>query len=308
MNWSAAVVALVPSGVVTVTSTVPVPAGATAVMMLSLFTVKVAGLVPKLTAVAPVNAAPLRVTGEPFGPEAGLTPVTVGAVVELGVVHVEELQGPPVGADAGGEDHLDVLVGLGGEADRYRVRSGAAAGHGGPVGPIRGHVHVYASRVVARVVRGVQGDLVKGLGRTHVDRVVQPWDLGFARGKAARAVAVEDIADRDLGAVVRARGRAAGERRFVELGLTRSRGRAVRGRAAGVGELVGRPVALVPAGVVTVTSTVPAAGRGGGRDGGRAHDGDAVAALGPKSTAVAPVKLVPVTVTLVRRRPAPRWG
>ena len=53
--------------------------GAMAVMMASLFTVKVAGLLPKSTAVAPVKPVPAKVTRAPFGPEAGLTPVTVGA-------------------------------------------------------------------------------------------------------------------------------------------------------------------------------------------------------------------------------------
>ena len=58
-------------------------------------------------------------------------------------------------------------------------------------------------------------------------------------------------------------------------------------------------VALVPAAVVTVTSTVPVPGRGGGGDGGRVVDGEASPVRGPKFTAVAPVKFVPVTVTEV---------
>ena len=44
MNWSAALVALVPAGVVTVTSTVPLPAGAVAVMLVALLTVKLAAV------------------------------------------------------------------------------------------------------------------------------------------------------------------------------------------------------------------------------------------------------------------------
>ena len=52
-------VALVPPGVVTVTSTVPLPvAGAMAVMSVSLLTVKVTAVVPKSTAVAAVKAVP----------------------------------------------------------------------------------------------------------------------------------------------------------------------------------------------------------------------------------------------------------
>src|SRR5437868_3810554 len=64
VNWSAAPVALVPLGVVTVMSTVPaVWAGEVAVIDVALFTVKEAAAVaPKLTAVAPVNPVPVIVT------------------------------------------------------------------------------------------------------------------------------------------------------------------------------------------------------------------------------------------------------
>ena len=82
MNWSAALVALVPPGVVTVTSTVPVPAGAVALMLVALLTVKLeAAVVPNFTALAPVKPVPVIATEVPpvLGPELGLTPVTVGA-------------------------------------------------------------------------------------------------------------------------------------------------------------------------------------------------------------------------------------
>ncbi len=72
----------VPPGPITVTSTVPVPAGLTAVIELSLLNVKlVAGVVPKSTAVASVKLVPVIVTNVPPapGPNAGLTPVTAGA-------------------------------------------------------------------------------------------------------------------------------------------------------------------------------------------------------------------------------------
>ena len=71
-----------PPGVVTVTSTVPVPAGLAAVIAVSLTTVKlVAAVVPKSTAVAPVKLVPVIVTEVPpaAGPLVGLRPVTVGA-------------------------------------------------------------------------------------------------------------------------------------------------------------------------------------------------------------------------------------
>jgi len=67
--------------VVTVTSTVPVPAGATAVIDLDEFTVKLVALTdPNSTAVAPVRSTPEIVTGMPpaSSPLAGLTPITVG--------------------------------------------------------------------------------------------------------------------------------------------------------------------------------------------------------------------------------------
>ena len=84
MYWSAELVALVPAGVVTVTSTVPMAlaAGAVAVIVVSLTTVKeVAGLEPKLTAVAPRKSVPVMVTLVPpvSGPLLGLRAVTVGA-------------------------------------------------------------------------------------------------------------------------------------------------------------------------------------------------------------------------------------
>ena len=59
--WSAATAALVPPvGVVTVTSTVPVPAGAFAVILVALFTVNVvAAVAPNFTALAPVKFVPV---------------------------------------------------------------------------------------------------------------------------------------------------------------------------------------------------------------------------------------------------------
>ena len=83
MNWSAALVLLVPSAVVTVTSTVPrAPEGTTAVIVVGLLTVKVCDVFPgpKSTLVAPDSPVPVIVTVVPpvIGPEAGLTPVTVG--------------------------------------------------------------------------------------------------------------------------------------------------------------------------------------------------------------------------------------
>jgi hypothetical protein len=73
--------ALVPPGVVTVMSTVPVPAGAVAVIWVALLTVNVAAATePNFTAEAPVRPDPLIVTEVPpaAGPEVGLTAVTAG--------------------------------------------------------------------------------------------------------------------------------------------------------------------------------------------------------------------------------------
>ena len=84
VNWSAEEVADVPPGVVTVTSTTPVPGGSSAVIVVSETTVKlVAGVMPKSTAVAPVKAVPVIVTVVPpvTGPSVGLMLVTVGAAV-----------------------------------------------------------------------------------------------------------------------------------------------------------------------------------------------------------------------------------
>ena len=81
VNWSAALVALVPLGVVTVTSAVPAPAGEVAVICVELTTEKPAAwLAPKCTALASVKSVPVIVTLVPpaAGPDDGLTRVTVG--------------------------------------------------------------------------------------------------------------------------------------------------------------------------------------------------------------------------------------
>ena len=64
----------------------PVPAGLSAVIVVSLTTVEfVAGVVPKSTAVAPVKPVPVIVTNVPpaAGPLVGLRPVTVGAATAV---------------------------------------------------------------------------------------------------------------------------------------------------------------------------------------------------------------------------------
>ena len=80
---SPATIALVPPGVVTLTSTVPTArAGEVIVRVLSLVTCRlVPGVTPNLTAVAPVNPVPVIVTTVPpaADPVAGEMLVTVGA-------------------------------------------------------------------------------------------------------------------------------------------------------------------------------------------------------------------------------------
>ena len=82
MNSPVLEVAEVPLGVVTLTFTVPDPAGEVAVISVELSTVKFsAALEPNMTSVAPVRFKPVMVTDAPppAGPEAGDTPVTTGA-------------------------------------------------------------------------------------------------------------------------------------------------------------------------------------------------------------------------------------
>ena len=66
---------------VTRTSTVPVPAGAVAVIWVALLIVKPAAVAPKVTTVAPEKPVPVMVTVVPpvAGPEVGEIEVTVGA-------------------------------------------------------------------------------------------------------------------------------------------------------------------------------------------------------------------------------------
>ena len=96
MNLSPALTALVPPGVVTVTSTVApwVPAGDVAVICVAETTwTFVAVFAPNLTALAPVRLDPLMVTAVPpeAGPEAGLRVETAGTAGPAGV-----LQATPV--------------------------------------------------------------------------------------------------------------------------------------------------------------------------------------------------------------------
>jgi hypothetical protein len=87
VNWSFALVALVPPTVVTLTSTIPATcAGDVAVIVVALLTVKpVAAVAPKSTAVAPVKFVPVIVTDVPpaAGPLVGFTFVTVGAATNV---------------------------------------------------------------------------------------------------------------------------------------------------------------------------------------------------------------------------------
>ncbi len=81
MNLVAAPGVDVPAGVLTLTSTVPVPAGLIAVSWLSVSTDEGrTGLVPKKITEVPVKPLPKTCTGVPpaAGPLAGTSPVTVG--------------------------------------------------------------------------------------------------------------------------------------------------------------------------------------------------------------------------------------
>jgi hypothetical protein len=84
VNWSAGDGAELPPGLVTVTSTVPVPVGLSAVIVVPLTMLKlVAGMLPKSTAVAPAKPVPWTVTDVPpiNGPAFGLNPVTLVGVI-----------------------------------------------------------------------------------------------------------------------------------------------------------------------------------------------------------------------------------
>ena len=119
MNWSAALVPLVPPGVVTVTSTVPaLPAGAVVVICEELTTVTfVAAFDPNSTAVAPFRFVPVIVTARPpeVGPEDGLTPVTDGGCgPPLPMLYWPEATG--VGSRSSGGQRLGCRAGRVGDA------------------------------------------------------------------------------------------------------------------------------------------------------------------------------------------------
>jgi hypothetical protein len=89
---------LVPPGVLTVTSTVPVPAGAVAVIEVGEPTLKlVAAVEPNFTAVASWSSVPVIVTVVPpaVGPLAGSSFVTVGALASVLKVASEPELVPP---------------------------------------------------------------------------------------------------------------------------------------------------------------------------------------------------------------------
>ena len=81
VNLSPATIALVPPGVVTLISTVPVPAGDVAVRRVAEIYLTLAALVPNMTVDARVNLVPVIVTLvlPAAGPLAGEILVTVGA-------------------------------------------------------------------------------------------------------------------------------------------------------------------------------------------------------------------------------------
>ena len=81
MNLSPVTIALVPPGVVTLISTVPVPAGVVAVRLVAELYVTLAGIVPNVTVDALVNPEPVMVTAVPpaVDPLVGEMLVTVGA-------------------------------------------------------------------------------------------------------------------------------------------------------------------------------------------------------------------------------------
>jgi hypothetical protein len=99
VNWSLAPVGEVPLGFVTVTSTAPaVWGGDVAVIWVSESTLKpAAGVVPKVTAVAPVKSVPVMTTDVPpaVGPEFGETELTVGSAMNVNWSAGEIAEVPP---------------------------------------------------------------------------------------------------------------------------------------------------------------------------------------------------------------------
>ena len=83
VNWSGVPVAEVPPAVVTVISTMPLPAGLIAVIWVSLTMLNFAGAGPKETLVAPVKPVPVIVTEVPpvLDPLDGLILVIVGGAI-----------------------------------------------------------------------------------------------------------------------------------------------------------------------------------------------------------------------------------
>src|SRR5208283_830056 len=282
VNSSTGEVALVPPGVVTVTSTVPAePTGETAVIWVVEVTVKLdAAVVPNITAVAPVNPVPVIVTVVPpaTGPAAGVIPVTTGtgsyvnssagevALVPPGVVTVTST----VPAEPAGETAVIWVVEVTVKLDAAVVPNITAVAPVNPVpvivtvvppatGPAAGVIPVttgtgsYVNSSTGEVALVPPGVVTvtstvpaEPTGETAVIWVVEVTvKLDAAVVPNITAVAPVNPVPVIVTVVPPATGPAAGV-----IPVTTGTGSYVNSSA---GE-----VALVPPGVVTVTSTVPA--------------------------------------------------
>jgi hypothetical protein len=240
---SADEVTLVPEDVVTVISTVPVPAGEVATIWVAEFTVKLeAKIVPNFIAVVPVNPVPVTMTAVPpaAGPPVGEIPVIVGAYVNWSADEVALV--PP--------EVVTVISTVPVPAGDFMVREVAEA----------------------------------------TTRLVPAVDPNFT------AVAPVNPVPVTVTVVLPAAGPLTGE-----MPVTVGTGAYVNWSSV--------PVALVPPGVVTVISTIPAVPAGDFmvREVAEATT-RLVPAVDPNFTAVAPINPVPVTMTEVPPAIGPLTG
>src|SRR5271165_1258496 len=127
MNTACPFAGLLPAGVVTVTGTLPVPAGTIAVIEVGGSSVKLAPASPKLTAVASAKFTPVMLTVAPGRPYRGDTCLTMGNVERVAPRGARRLAPAEPGRSAAASSGASSAVALSARVAFAAAASGEAA-------------------------------------------------------------------------------------------------------------------------------------------------------------------------------------